>query len=164
MVGNRLFGAALILVGGAAIGLALQIDVLGLGQNQDPGPRAFPIVLGTILLLGGLYEVASSFGGGRAELVDEVGGGDSKGETTGGKNGRKSMGLIFIGICLYVGTIASLGFTLSTFLFAVSMMIRLGVRWQVSLASTLGLLLGIHLLFVRLFKVQLPDGMLGLPF
>ena len=139
--------------------------MLGLGQNQDPGPQAFPIVLGAVLLIGGLFEIATSFA-----LVDsskpkvDQGEEDIKTDGSAAINGPMNMILIFVGLCLYVGLIGVLGFALSTFLFAVSMMIRLGVRLRISLLSSLGLLLGIHLLFVRLFKVQLPAGMLGLPF
>jgi putative tricarboxylic transport membrane protein len=165
MMGKRLFGGGLVLLGALAIGLALQIEVLGLGQNQDPGPRAFPIVLGAILLIGGLFEIAISFT--RVDSSKSDPEQEAKGDGPDGPvalNGPKNMILIFVGLCLYVGLIGVLGFALSTFLFAVSMMIRLGVRIRISLLSSLGLLLGIHLLFVRLFKVQLPTGMMGLPF
>lgn len=165
MSGERFLGVGLALLGAAAIGFALQIEVLGLGQNEDPGPRAFPIVLGGILLIGGLFEIATSF----ARVDPSKSNGeqreaDIKTEGASAINGPKNMILIFVGLCLYVGLIGVLGFVLSTFLFAVLMMIRLGVRLRISLLSSIGLLLGIHLLFVRLFKVQLPAGMMGLPF
>ncbi|MBT5706655.1 tripartite tricarboxylate transporter TctB family protein [bacterium] len=165
MRGKRLLGVGLALLGALAIGLALQIEVLGLGQNQDPGPRAFPMVLGVVLLIGGLFEVATSV----VRIDSSKSNGDQGDEGVKANhsvsiNGPMNMILIFVGLCLYVGLIGVLGFVLSTFLFAVSMMIRLGVRLRISLLSSLGLLLGIHLLFVRLFKVQLPAGMLGLPF
>jgi hypothetical protein len=165
MRAKRLLGVGLALLGVLAIGFALQIEVLGLGQNEDPGPQAFPIVLGAVLLIGGLFEIATSFAlVDSSKLTVNQGEEDIKTDGSAAFNGPLNMILIFVGLCLYVGLIGVLGFALSTFLFAVSMMIRLGVRLRISLLSSLGLLLGIHLLFVRLFKVQLPTGMLGLPF
>ena len=144
-----------MVVGGLAIGLGTRIEVLGLGQNADPGPRMMPLVLGGILTLGGLYELARGLIGRRSTGKDE---------SSLPKGAIQRMLVLFLGLVAYVALVGYLGFALSTLVFATLMMWWLGVKWPVALSTTLGLLVVIHLLFVQVFKVQLPAGVLNLPF
>ena len=148
-------GVGLVVVGGLAIGLGTRIEVLGLGQNADPGPRMMPLVLGGILTLGGLYELARGLIGRRSTGKDE---------SSLPKGAIQRMLVLFLGLVAYVALVGYLGFALSTLVFATLMMWWLGVKWPVALSTTLGLLVVIHLLFVQVFKVQLPAGVLNLPF
>ena len=161
MNGARSLGIAFLVLGGLAIGLGMQIEVLGLGQNADPGPRAFPMMLGAILMLGGLYELVWSF---REKSRHPKPSTPEPTSADGVPGGRRRMVILYVGLCVYVGCIGVVGFGLSTFVFGVGMMRLLGVRWPVTIGTTLGLLVIIHLLFVGMFKVQLPTGTLGLPF
>jgi hypothetical protein len=49
-------------------------------------------------------------------------------------------------------------------LFATALMTRLGNRLYSAALTSVALVVIIKLLFLYLFKVQLPDGYLGLPF
>ena len=50
-------GPLLCLLGVVTLVLAQDIQWKPLGNNQDPGPRAFPMGLAVGLILGGLWEV-----------------------------------------------------------------------------------------------------------
>ncbi len=163
MRADRLAGIFFVALGAAALGFGFQIKELGLGQNQDPGPRVFPMVLGAILVVGGIVEFVLSLK--KVPQGDSLQSGESVlKETPLSLAGLKNLGVLFVGLVLYVGLIGYLGFGLSTLLFGVAMMVRLGVRWWVAGLVTVGLLAGIYLLFGQLFRVQLPTGVLGLPF
>ena len=155
-------GVGLMVVGGLAIGLGTRIEVLGLGQNADPGPRMMPLVLGGILALGGLYELARGLIGRRSTGKAEESEGEA--QTSLPKGAIQRMLVLFVGLVAYVALVGYLGFALSTLVFATLMMWWLGVKWPVALSTTLGLLVVIHLLFVQVFKVQLPAGVFNLPF
>ena len=163
MRADRLAGACFLVLGVAALVFGLRIEELGLGQNKDPGPRVFPMVLGAILALGGLMELGVSLvkvgnhGSPSPDAGDRV-------EVRFNLSDFKNFWVVLLGLVLYAILIGVLGFSLSTLLFGVTMMVRLGVRWWVSVLVSLGLVVGIHLLFGQLFKVQLPAGSLGLPF
>ena len=164
MVAQRVLGAGFIGLGALAVAFGLGIQELGLGQNRDPGPRAFPLALGLILVGGGVFEWVASWMHWRRqpeekEARSEVEGRDGQVP----RSGLRHMVGLLIGLCLYVAALNWLGFTLSTMVFSLAMMILLGVRWPVGLATSVGLLFLIHVLFRMLFKVQLPAGTLGLP-
>lgn len=163
MRADHLAGIAFVALGAAALGFGLQIKELGLGQNQDPGPRVFPMVLGLILVLGGVLELGLSLRKVSEGDLSHSPQSESK-EVWLTPAGLKNLGVIFMGLVLYVGLIAYLGFGLCTLLFGSGMMMRLGVRWWLAVLVSVGLLVGIYLLFGQLFKVQLPNGVLGLPF
>ena len=164
MVAQRVLGVGFIGFGALAVGFGLGIQELGLGQNRDPGPRAFPLALGLILIGGGVFEwVASWMHWDRQSEEKEACSEMEVKEGQTPRSGLRHMGGLLIGLCLYVGALNWLGFTVSTLVFSLAMMVLLGVRWPVGLATSAGLLLLIHVLFRMLFKVQLPAGTLGLP-
>lgn len=161
------FGVVLVVAGLLAVLLASGLEYHPLGDNQDPGPRAFPLGLGVCLLAGGVaelvqwarrrvktrcagsHEAASWFSSARSAVVSPR---------------NRDAWLLVVGLGIYVPAIPLAGFAVSTFMFAGTAMWRLGTRWW--MAGALGLLLVavIQLLFGTLFHVQLPAGRLGLPF
>ncbi|HRA90416.1 MAG TPA: tripartite tricarboxylate transporter substrate-binding protein, partial [Planctomycetaceae bacterium] len=122
----------------------------GLTNNNDPGPHALPWALVIGLVTVGGWEFAR---GTRsvAEPATEQG----------------SL-LRLLAVCLalvgYTVAVTWLGFALSTFGFVAMTTWKLGARpWAALLAA--GVILAIVLLlFVVAFQIQLPKGVLGLPF
>lgn len=54
--GSFWFGVWLILIGGAFLYYAGQIQTLRLADENDPGPKSFPVVLSLVLLVGGAHQ------------------------------------------------------------------------------------------------------------
>jgi hypothetical protein len=72
--------------------------------------------------------------------------------------------VVMVLVVAYVAAMPWLGFSFSTALFVVGLSLRLGAHWLTATLTALVLVLVVRLLFVVLFKVQLPMGQLGLPF
>ncbi|TVS10325.1 MAG: tripartite tricarboxylate transporter TctB family protein, partial [Planctomycetaceae bacterium] len=134
------------------------------GGGHDPGPRFFPRLLSWILLAFGIgYAV-------QAALVAFLPGLGSQGIQPVQQDGAPSAQigwrwLILLALLvLYVFAIGWVGFSVSTWLMATGMMIGLGNRWWVAAGVALVMVVAVRVLFVILFRVQLPAGELGLPF
>lgn len=156
-------GPVLILVGSIAVILANAIPESTLGDNQDPGPRAFPIALGTLVILGGAYELGRTLLLARRHAGGRPGPSWIPNVAALFRRPENHDVLILIGaLTVYLAAMPWLGFAAGTWLFSVGMMVRLGARWPWAIAVSTGLVLIIHLLFVMLFKVQLPAGVLGI--
>jgi len=156
-------GPALILLGALTLFLTQDIPQPSLGNNQDPGPRTFPIALATLLILGGVYEL-----GRNVIRCVRRGPSPSHGIRLGSVwrplvRPESRDALILIGaLVLYLAAMPWVGFPLATLLFSTGMMLRLGAHWRLATPVSLGLVTAIYLLFTVLFKVQLPAGVLGL--
>ncbi len=156
-------GPVLIVVGIATLILARDIPEASLGNNQDPGPRAFPAALACLLLLGGIYEVARVLLR-HKDPVDPRPTGVSKGLWRQWLRRPEDVNvLILVGtLGLYLLAMPWVGFPAATLLFSVGMMLYLGSRWTLAVPVSVGLVAVIYLLFALLFRVQLPAGVLGL--
>ena len=156
------FGLFLIGIGILALILARQISRPGLGDNRDPGPRAFPVALAAGLIAGGLIESARAgmkrFRTGRSQTENAA----TAEAAQAGENLVNAL-VLFAGLLLYLAAMPWCGFSVSTLLFSLGVMLRLGVRRALASVVSLSMIVAIHLLFVKLFKVQLPTGVLGLP-
>lgn len=122
----------------------------GLTGNNDPGPHALPWALLIGLVTVGGWELAR---GSRPEQAAE-------------KRQRSAykLGLVCIALIVYVVGMTWLGFTVSTFIFVALTTWTLGAKlWSATLAGSLVVMI-VWLLFVFAFQVQLPTGVLGLPF
>jgi hypothetical protein len=75
-----------------------------------------------------------------------------------GESGRLSSDARFLlaALVLYLAVMPWMGFSASTFIFALVVMWRLGTRWWWAATAAGVIVVSIHLLFVTLFKVQLP--------
>jgi hypothetical protein len=139
-------GLALVVVALLALAFARMIPDSALGNNRDPGPRAFPLLLSAALLIGGIIQLVRHFAIGSIP------------------RGDRNVAILLAALVLYVPAIAWIGFALSTLLFSAGTMTWLGTRWFISVLISIGLVVVVEVLFVLLFKVQLPAGALGLPF
>lgn len=122
----------------------------GLTGNNDPGPLALPWVLVIGLVVVGGWELAR--------------GPRSADTPTNRTRSFAKLLPICIALIVYVVAVTWLGFAVSTFAFVAMTTWKLGAKlWSASLAA--GVILAIvWLLFVVAFQVQLPRGVLGLPF
>lgn len=126
------------------------INSIGLGDNFDPGPKAFPIGLSILLAMGGAVEFfkRKPFSGNKPDKSSEA----------------KTVLLLLAAFAVYVILLPWLGFALSTAIMATAMMMLLGNPWWSALSLSLVLITIIFVLFVIFFKVPLPNGVLGMPF
>ena len=150
--GDSWLGAAFLGTAVLTLFLSRSIHSIGLGNNFDPGPKAFPIGISLLLLIGAFLEFYKSRK--RTSVPGE--------KTNGAKT--KTVLLLLCAFLIYVILLPWVGFALSTLVMATAMMILLGNSWKQSLAVSIILITLIYLLFVLLFKVPLPTGVFGLPF
>ena len=154
-------GPVLTLLGFAAVLFALRMDHPGLGNNHDPGPQAFPLMLGWSLVAGGLWEILNHLRARsrRASVpTTEVPKPTARPFASRLNRERLHLLLLLPALLIYIIALPWLGFIVSTLLFASGMMIRLGVGWKWSIPPAAVLVAGIHLLFVQAFKVSFPAG------
>lgn len=157
-------GVAWLAIGILTCALASRISYTSLGDNHDPGPRAFPLALGVCLAIGGIAEIYSTVRhqrrqAGAGRFVGEEG----RNRFLSHKPNRDTL-LFLAALLVYIPAISVIGFSLATISFSFLIMMRLGAGTRMALLLSGVMVLVIHLLFVRLFKVQLPPGLLGLPF
>lgn len=150
--GDSWLGVAFLGTAVLTLFLSRSIHSIGLGDNFDPGPKAFPIGLSLLLLVGAFLEFYKSRK--RTSLPGEP---SDRAKT-------KTVLLLLCAFLIYVILLPWIGFALSTLLMATAMMILLGNSWKQSLGVSVLLISIIYLLFVMVFKVPLPGGMLNLPF
>lgn len=148
--GDLWLGIGLIGLAITTAGLTPSIRALGLGENFDPGAKAFPLGLAVILGLGGMVECVLGW--------------KSRGTETAPTGRSKTPAILLLGLGAYVLLLPWLGFALSTVLMATGMMVWLGQSWPRAALASAGLVGLVYLLFVVAFKVPLPGGVLNLPF
>lgn len=151
--GDIWLGSFLVVLAIAVGVLSRSIKALGLGDNFDPGSKAFPLGLALILGIGGLFEIWQSR---RAKR-------EASGTTTTKGQARTTCILLF-GLGAYIFLIPWLGFALSTLTLGTAMMVWLGNPWKRSVIAAIVLVGIVYALFILGFKVPLPGGVLNLPF
>lgn len=152
-------GYVLIVFALGTLYLSRDIAELGLGSNADPGAKLFPVGLSIMLAIAGGIEIWKN-----RRRSDAAGEDESEPVARAGEGKRaRALGL-FLTFCAYIVAIPWLGFTLSTLVLATAMMMLLGARLKVALSVSIVLALFVNLLFVALFHVPLPTGVLGIPF
>ncbi len=150
--GDVWLGAVLVGLALVVFALSRSIKSLGLGDNFDPGSKAFPLGLAAILGVGGLVEIWHSH---RASATTNPPKRDNR---------AKTAAILLAGLSVYVFMLPWLGFALSTLLMATAMMKWLGNTWPRALVAVVVLIGIVYALFVVGFKVPLPGGVLNLPF
>jgi hypothetical protein len=136
----------------------------GLGDNNDPGARFFPLLLAGFLGVWGMVDLVRGVvvsRGGRGEVSSAV---ESEGPSEPAGYDWLSVLLMVFASSAYVVALPWLGFTCSTLVFSIGVMLWLGTRWWLTIVIAVAMAVLVRLLFVGLFKVQLPPGELGLPF
>jgi len=129
----------------------------GQGYVKLTGPAFFPNVLSIILILAGVAEVVNGIIL-RTSLspVAVLGIGEQL-KTP----GTQTLLIIIALMVLYVLFMKPVGFFPTSFLFLFLLMWRLKVRWWKSALFSIVLLGVLYGVFVRLFYVNLPAGLLG---
>lgn len=155
-------GTALVALGALAAFLAARIPYRPLGDTADPGPRAFPLLLGLFLAAGGLRELIQLREAQRAAAARGEPGPFLLPDPRAAFPPRATLAVGLAAI-LYVPAIAWLGFAASTALLVLGLMKGMGATWRWAVGTAIALVVVIHLLFVSLFRVQLPTGLLGFP-
>jgi putative tricarboxylic transport membrane protein len=150
---QRIAGIVWFTVGLTAVVLGRAIKKPGFASNQDPGPQFFPILLGSFLALGGCILLFKSFYQSAP-----------KKEVTKDTMNNRTLVLFIVGFLAYLLSMPWIGFSLASSIFIFSMIWMQGSRWGVALPLAIGLVISIQILFGKLFHVQLPAGVLGLPF
>ena len=136
---------------------AFKIQTLATAATHDPGPRALPWLIAGMLAAGGVIELITAISQHRRVAPH------STSDLSHSENAPDiRTGTILLGaMSLYFIAIPWFGFFTCTLIFSVSMMKLLGTSWKLSLAASSSILLAVYILFVQLFKVQLPSGSLG---
>ena len=155
-------GAFLIGIAIFFICFGMQISTSAFTTDGDPGPRAIPVLLGTSVLLGGLWEILSAI---RLRFRQ----GNRNPKTLGRtevETLRKSFPddaeptvrrVVWFCVLLLIYVLAvPWAFYVSTFAFTVAGVRYLGAKWMTALGLALGVTSIVWLLFVRLFKLSLP--------
>lgn len=140
---DRLLGGVCVVV---AAGMAWAAQGYAAAISYEPvGPRAFPLLLASLMVVGGLWLVIRPQGGtGRISLTRV-----------------KSIGLASLAVLAYALLFEWLGFTLATAAMAVPVGMAFGGSWKQSLAGGAGLGLVLFFMFDKLLDVVLPSGLLS---
>lgn len=156
---DRVTGLFLVVLGALAFWSGSRLPAV---PGQDVGPAAFPMVIGTGLVLCGVLIVV---GIGRSFEAAEP---DEGVEAPGlarrlGRIGWLAAFLPPLLLIFYVFAADRLGFLLTAaFLLLVSAR-ALGASWRLTLGVTLLAPPFVHLVFGKLLRVPLPDGLLAAP-
>ena len=140
---DRILGGVCVV---AAAGMAWAAQDYAAAISYEPvGPRAFPMLLATLMAIGGAWLVV------RPTLRGGV------------FNARQLLpiGGCALAIVIYALLFQLLGFTLATALMAVPVGMAFGGSWKQALAGGIGLGLVLFLLFDKLLDVVLPTGLLS---
>ena len=120
-------------------------------SRHDPGPWLFPSLLAVLLVFGSAGVIVKTLAAGHSAAA----------APSSEQRERRYGDLLVLVAALpaYAAAIGLAGFFPSTFVFATLLMQRLGLRWHIALALSALLLAGIYVLFVVVFRVQLPAGL-----
>jgi len=136
------------------------------GAATDPGPWFFPTILSVVLGAGVLLLVGNAILR-RSERTtapgQEMKPNTRQWLTFWTDRGKLDVVLLLASLPIYLLAMSWLGFFLSTFVWSVLVMRRLGLAWALAVPSTLVMLAAIYALFVFMFRVQLPLSPWGPP-
>lgn len=154
---------AILAVAVFALVYAADINSNRAGNANDPGSRFFPVGIACCLALWSLVEL------GRYAVSRFRNTADQNGLRTrrpfSRTIGNYGMPIFFIvAMSVYLLAMPRIGFSISTVVLASGVLMMQKMRWYQSLLIAVAMVAVVQLLFVVLFKVQLPTGELGLPF
>ena len=140
---DRVLGVACVVV---AAGMAWAATDYAAPISYEPvGPRAFPLLLATLMGIGGLWLIVRpSLRGNWLRQVP-----------------LQSLAFAVAAVFAYALLFETLGFTLATTVMAVPVGMAFGGSWKQALAGGLGLGLLLSLGFDKLLDVVLPTGLLS---
>ncbi|GGK01120.1 tripartite tricarboxylate transporter TctB family protein [Pseudomonas matsuisoli] len=145
---QRIFGVVLLV---ASIGLALSAWGYQAPFSYEPvGPRAYPLLLLSLLALGGIYllvKPASAHAVSNEPPLD--------------RHVVRKVTTCVVLLVIYAAVFELLGFIPASTVFAIGMARLYGGSWRASVIAGLLLGVGMYLLFDKLLDVPLPLGILS---
>jgi len=156
--GNLIFGVALISIAILVMVEASFFPKFVVSGKRLPGPAFFPTILSIILIISGFYEIIMALLGKRFSkpprpFLDYL------------KDwGIQNVLILLFMLIIYVPVIKLLGFILGTFIISLLLMVRLKAGWIRSVIVSIALIIVIVLLFEKVFKIPLPEGVFGIKF
>jgi len=145
------FGIVLILLSIAVIMESLTFPETVSAGKKTPGPSFFPILLSVVLIIAGFQQIAAG-----ARMPREVKG-------PGWNWGASNSVIIILFLFLYVLLMEYLGYAVATLLFGVLLMVRLKAGFFRAMTVSALTVIFIVSIFGQVFHIQLPAGLLGLP-
>ena len=156
--GNLIFGMVLIGIAILVIVEASFFPKFVVSGKRLPGPAFFPTILGIILIISGFYEIIVS-------LIEKRFIRGSKPFLEYLKDwGIQNVLILIFMLLVYVPIIKFLGFVLGTFIISLILMLRLKTGWLRGVMVSIALIIVIVLLFEKVFKIPLPEGIFGIRF
>ncbi|MEO6659487.1 MAG: tripartite tricarboxylate transporter TctB family protein [Burkholderiaceae bacterium] len=143
MTSDRVLGAVCM---AAALAMAWAAkDYAAMISYEPVGPRAFPLLLATMIGVCGAWLLVKPSTHSAAVVTGRL------------------VPLLYCmaAILLYALLFQTLGFIIGTALLAIPVGLAFGGNWRQSLAGGVGLGLGLYLLFDKLLDVVLPTGLLS---
>lgn len=150
-VSDRVCGGVLVALGAAAAWGGSRLPAV---PGQDVGPAAFPMVIGIGLMLCGAliaFGIGHDFEAEHDEAVAP--------SWAAGLRALVPPGLLLA----YVLLVEPLGFLLTAAALVLATAFAFGARWRLALPLAVAAPLFLHLVFYRLLRVPLPEGLLGAP-
>ena len=152
------FAIALIILGGFCLFFGRQIGDSPLAGDHDPGPKALPLVLSGLLLIGGVGGCIAGLAARHGQDAKPTK--DDETDAVGFGNAPAALAAFLV----YVFAIPWLGFQFSTLVFVSGMLLWLGARWWSALLMAALVIGVVRFVFGNLMYVQLPEGDFGLFF
>jgi putative tricarboxylic transport membrane protein len=150
---DRVTGGVLVVLGGLAAWSGSRLPAV---PGQDVGPAAFPMLIGTGLVICGAL---IALGIGRSfEVPEEAEGAPATSRFHGLRVLIPPALLLF-----YVLASEPLGFLLTGAVMVLVGALALGARMRLAVPMAVLAPLFVHLAFYKLLRVPLPDGILGAP-
>jgi putative tricarboxylic transport membrane protein len=159
---DRITGGFLVILGS---GTAYAGSLLPPVPGQQVGPNVFPLVCGTLVAICGLL---IALGIGRTFEDDAEADFSAHGGVIESQLQRSWLYglrvLIPPGLLLfYVVVVDRLGFVPTAAIIAFTISVTLGARLKIAIPVALLSPIGVHLIFYKLLRVPLPDGLLPMP-
>ena len=114
-------------------------------KSHDPGPWAIPTGVAVFVGLSVVYQIARR---------------SPRAEGTGGDMTLRMLAGAFVAFAIYAAAMPYVGFFVATAAISILAIRWLGKGWVSAVISTVVLMAAVYFLFVRLFRVPLPTGVL----
>jgi len=153
---EHVIGAACVLVGAIVLCLTTTFPKGATSSMQLTGPAFFPNLLAIILLALGCYQIVNGFIN-KGEFAAFSG----KDCFAAMKNRKVITIFVIIGAFIfYILFLKTLGFFITSLIFLLVLQWQLQIVWWKSILTAFAFLGIIYLIFVKIFTISLPSGVL----
>ncbi|MDO9411419.1 MAG: tripartite tricarboxylate transporter TctB family protein [Pseudolabrys sp.] len=159
---DRITGGFLVILGS---GTAYAGSLLPPVPGQQVGPNVFPLVCGSLVAICGLLialRVGAHFEE-EAEADFSAHGGVIESELPQSRLYKLRVLIPPALLLFYVLVVERLGFIPTAAIIAFAVAVTLGARLKLAIPVALLAPIGVHLIFFKLLRVPLPDGLLPMP-